>query len=303
MVRAVKKNNKRRNRIVAAVMSGLVLLAVASWYLLQVDIPVLQPAGPIAAGERHLLIVAFLLMLLIVIPVFVLTFGIAWRYRESNHKATYKPNWDHSRLAETVWWVIPSGLIAVLAVMTWYGTFQYDPYKPIASTKKALTVQVVALDWRWLFIYPEQKVASINYLRMPVNTPVNFQVTADAPMNSFWIPQLGGQVYAMPGMNTRLNLLADRAGNFVGRSANISGKGFASMQFTAVAGTQGEFNDWVKSAQKQKSLSMPTYSKLAAASTDAKVQTFSKPAAGLYETVINKYMFMPNMDHMNVEDI
>jgi cytochrome o ubiquinol oxidase subunit 2 len=184
--------------------------------------------------------------------------------------------------------------------MTWHGSYAYDPYKPLASSQKQMTIQAVALDWRWLFIYPEQKVASINYVRMPVNTPVRFEVTADAPMNSFWIPQLGGQVYAMPGMGTTLHLMADREGTFYGSSANISGKGFARMNFTATASSRSSFDAWVARSQSEPNLTQVRYAEVAMPTTDESPYTFSAPAAGLYDTIISKYMVDDtnmNMEH------
>jgi len=293
MARA-KHKKKNRLKITAVALLAAIFAIIAGNYLWRTPIAVLEPAGPIAAGERQLMIFAFVMMLFIVIPVFVIAFGFAWRYRESNTKATYTPDWDNNRAAEITWWLIPTALIVVLAVATWHGTYKYDPYKPLASADKTLTVQVVALDWRWLFIYPEQQIASVNELHIPVNTAVQFDITADAPMNSFWIPQLGGQIYAMPGMGTKLHLQADKTGSFYGSSANISGEGFANMKFMTKATSKADFSSWAKQAAKQEPLTKTTYDKLAKQSLDTKVYTFSKPTNGLYDTIINKYM---NMDH------
>lgn len=290
MARAKQKKKLRRNLILLALVIGTVLFIALARYLYTTPIPVLQPAGPIAEGQKELLLFASALMLIVVIPVFLLAFGFAWRYRESNTKAKYQPNWDHSRIIETIWWLIPSALIAVLAIITWHGTFKYDPYKPLASESKTLTVQVVALDWRWLFIYPDQKVASVNELRIPVNTPVKFEITADAPMNSFWIPQLGGQVYAMPGMGTKLHLEASREGRFHGSSANISGEGFADMKFTTIASSYASFSNWVDKTSEQPALTKQAYDLLAKPSRNTNVITYGTPAEGLYGTIISKYM-------------
>lgn len=294
MARAKQKKKLRRNLIIFALALGAVLFLIVARYLYTTPIPVLQPAGPIAEGQKELLFIASALMLIVVLPVFVLAFTFAWRYREDNTKAKYQPNWDHSRIIETVWWLIPSALIAVLAVITWHSTFKYDPYKPLASSDKTLTVQVVALDWRWLFIYPDQKVASVNELRLPVDTPVKFEITADAPMNSFWIPQLGGQVYAMPGMGTVLHLQADREGRYYGSSANISGEGFADMNFTTVVTSYGSFADWVEKTSDQPMLTKQAYDRLSKPSRNTNVITYGTPADNLYDTIIRKYM---NMDH------
>lgn len=298
---AKKQAKRRRNKRLVLIISAILIVALLGLQFGRVDMPVLEPAGPIAAGQRQLLITAFLLMLIVVVPVFGMVFAFAWRYRESNKKATYRPNWDRNPWAEAVWWLIPAALIAVLAVMTWQGTFKYDPHKPLAARSDTLTIQVVALDWRWLFIYPDQKIASINEVRFPVNKALQFDVTADAPMNSFWIPQLGGQIYAMPGMGTRLHLKADRTGSYYGSSANISGKGFADMNFQAMAVSDEAFNAWVHRAQKQPPLTMKTYSQLARQSSDTGVYTFGKPDNNLYDTIIGKYMGVDHSKHTPTE--
>lgn len=294
MTKAEKRAKQRRIRIIVASAVVLGLMLVATYALSRSSIPVLQPAGPVAAGERQLMITASLLMLIVVIPVFVILFTVAWRYRETNTKATYKPDWDGNKWAETTWWVIPGGLIFVLAIITWRGTFQHDPYKPLAVKDETMIVQVVAMDWRWLFIYPEQQVASLNELRVPVNKSLQLEITADAPMNSFWIPQLGGQIYAMPGMGTRLHLMADRTGSFYGSSANISGRGFSNMNFQTIATSQQDFDVWVDASRQQAPLTKSTYDQIAKPSTDDTVIYYGQPAANLYSSIINKYM---NMDH------
>lgn len=295
MARASKKQQTRRHIFITLASGvGAILLAWLVYVVATTPIPVLQPAGPIAAGQRTLLITAFLLMLIVAVPVFVLLFIFAWRYRASNKKASYQPDWEHSRLIETIWWLVPAALIFVLGLLAWQSSYKYDPYKPLAANHKTLTVQVVALDWRWLFIYPEQQVASVNELQIPVHTPVRFEITADAPMNSFWIPQLGGQEYAMPGMSTRLHLQADKQGRYYGSSANISGAGFADMHFTAVASNAEAFNAWVQSARRQPSLTRSVYDKLAKPTRNTDVLTFSHPADNIYSTIISKYMNSDN---------
>lgn len=253
-------------------------------------VAVLSPGGSIAAQQRDLMIIVTLMMLLIVIPVFVMTFMFAWKYRASNTSAEYKPTWDHSRIAETVWWGIPLLLISVLSVIIWISSHHLDPYRPLASDKKPITIQVVALQWKWLFIYPEQNIATVNYVQFPESTPVNFELTADAPMNSFWIPQLGGQVYAMTGMNTKLHLIANKQGTFNGASANLSGDGFADMKFTAKAVSQAEFDQWVRSVKQQPNqLTLDRYNNLAEPSVPKDTSTFSASHTGLYDTIISKY--------------
>jgi cytochrome o ubiquinol oxidase subunit 2 len=296
MARGKKKHKQRRIRILLALVASGALVIATALYLRTVTVPVLQPAGPIAAGQKQLLITASLLMLIVVVPVLVLAFSFAWRYRETNKQAAYRPNWDHSRIIEAVWWLIPTALICILAVIAWQATYKYDPYKPLSSDQKTLTVQVVALDWRWLFIYPDYHVASINELHMPVHTPVKFEITADAPMNSFWIPQLGGQVYAMPGMGTKLHLQADREGRFYGSSANISGQGFADMHFMTIVSSSNDFTAWAKSNHGRPKLTKAVYNQLALPKSDKAVITYSHPDHDLYRTIIDKYM--NKNDHM-----
>ena len=294
MAQEKKKKKRSPYKLASLVLSfGLVAL-ILGLVLKRTSFPVLQTAGPIAAGEQQMLIKACLLMLIVVVPVLVLTFWFAIRYRESNTKATYKPDWDHNRFAEATWWAVPTLLIVALSIMTWKGTFEFDPYKPLASSEKTLKVQVVALDWRWLFIYPDHKVASINELHLPVGTPVQFDITSDAPMNSFWIPQLGGQMYAMPGMGTRLHLQADKIGEYRGSSANISGEGFSKMDFMTMATSQTDFDNWLSKANASPTLTHDKYHELAEQSMDEKVYTFGKVEHGLFGDIIGKYM---GVDH------
>ncbi|HVQ44824.1 MAG TPA: ubiquinol oxidase subunit II [Candidatus Saccharimonadia bacterium] len=255
---------------------------------------VLNPKGTIAADERQLIVTATMLMLLIVVPVLVLTFVIAWRYRAGNTKATYAPDWDRSRKLETIWWLIPSALIVGLSVITWQSSHALDPSKPLASSVQPLKIQVVALQWKWLFIYPKQNIASVNFVELPVGTPVEFEITSDAPMNSFWIPQLGGQIYAMSGMSTHLHLRADAAGDYTGSSANLSGRGFAGMHFVARAEAPADFDNWVRSVKHSAPpLTFTSYEALARPSENQAPSPYSATPAGLYDEVVMQYM-MPN---------
>lgn len=226
-------------------------------------IAVLNPQGLIAVKERDLMYLALGLMLLVVIPVFIMTLAIAWKYRADNTQAEYTPEWNHSVTAELVWWGFPLLIIIILSIVTWKSSHELDPYKPLESPTKPLTVQVVALEWKWLFIYPDYNIATVNFAQIPENTPINFEMTADAPMNSFWVPQLGGQMYVMPGMKSTLHLIADAPGEYSGSSANISGKGFAGMTFTVKATSQEEFEQWTKSLSQAPSLGQNEYVQLA----------------------------------------
>lgn len=276
-----------------AALAGAWLLALglALWALVRGHtVDILNPAGLIGRQELGLMQTAVLLMLIVVVPVFVITGLIVWRYR-AGRQARYTPDWDHSVALELVWWAIPLAIIAILAVIAWQSAHRLDPFKPLASQTKPLTVQVVALQWKWLFIYPEQGVASVNDLELPAGTPINFQITADAPMNSFWIPQLGGQIYAMPGMVTQLHLVADRPGRYNGYSANISGTGFAAMHFTATATSQADFTAWVtKLKQTAKPLSFAAYGRLAQPATASRPSYYAGVEHSLYNDLVMKYM-------------
>lgn len=274
---------------------GIIALAGAIgllvWLLRGTDVAILNPQGSIATQQRDLIVFTLLLSSIVVIPVFILTFLIAWKYRASNHKAKYTPDWQSNKILETVWWGIPCAIILVLAVVTWQTSHSLDPYKPLDSKIKPIEVQVVALQWKWLFIYPEQQIASVNALQFPALTPVNFTITADAPMNSFWIPSLGGQVYAMSGMSTKLHLIADETGSYTGRSANISGEGFARMNFTAKSVTGAEFASWVQATkQSAKHLDMNTYNELAKPGEMKSPTYYALKEADLYDTIVMKYM-------------
>jgi cytochrome o ubiquinol oxidase subunit II len=284
------KKSKRFRKVSLVLLALAVTIGLAVFFAGS-DIPVLEPKGTIAEQQRDLIVFATLLSLVVILPVFVLTFYIVWKYRASNKKAKYSPDWDRNKKLELTWWGIPCVIILVLAVVAWKTSHSLDPFKPIESDKRPMTIQVIALQWKWLFIYPEQRIATVNYVQFPEDTPIRFAITADAPMNSFWIPSLGGQVYAMAGMKTELHLMADRPGEYNGSSANISGEGFAGMKFKAVSRTEDGFTQWVQSV-KQKSptvLTIDEYNKLAAPSKNNKVAYYASDG-GLHDTVIMKYM-------------
>ena len=255
------------------------------------DMAVLNPAGSIAYEERSVMLITFALCAIVVIPVFFMLFYFAWKYRASNFKTIshHLPEWDHTRGAEVVTWIVPSVIIALLAVLAWQSSHALDPYRPLKG--EPLTVEVVALDWKWLFIYPDQNIASINLLEIPVDRPVHFELTADAPMNSLWIPQLGGQIMVMPGMQTQLYLSADRTGDFNGFSGNISGDGFAGMAFTARAVSASDFEAWVASAQRSGvPLDDASYSALALPSEYNPVTLYAPVQESLYTDTMMRSM-------------
>lgn len=285
---------KIKHKFAFAFLTSLAVILSVILYMYAMDSAMVNPKGIIALKERDLMIAATLLMLVVVIPVFVLTFYICWQYRSSNKEAIYAPEWDHSISAELIWWGFPLMIITVLSLLTLETTYELDPFRPLESDVKPLKIQVVALQWKWLFIYPEQKIATVNYFQIPEKTPINFEITAEAPMNSFWIPQLGGQIYAMPGMNTKLHLIADEPGNYRGSSANISGTGFAGMVFTARATSEADFNKWVESAKTSKeAFGAEQYKALVEPSEYNPEATYALKDADLFNQIVMKYMMPP----------
>lgn len=287
------------NRKLIAIIGGVVLsLAAVTFgaYLLMrgMSFDILQPAGHIARRERDIIVFVVILAAIVVIPVFAMLFIFAYRYRESNHrKAVYKPDWDDNVWLEVVWWGIPIIIVIILAVLTWQTSHELDPYKDLDSSvsdKAAVEVEVIALEWKWLFLYPDLGVASAGELMIPADTPVNFTITSDAPMNSFWIPKLGGQIYAMSAMSTELSLIADEPGEYRGYSANISGEGFAGMKFITKATERSQFDKWVAQAQLAPALDITSYNQLAEKSILEHPKTYSLIDKKLYDKVIDKYM-------------
>lgn len=259
---------------------------------------IMDPKGAIGLEQRTLILTAIGLMLIVVIPVIIMAFAFAWKYRASNTNAKYSPNWSHSNKVEAVVWTIPVIIIAILATITWKTSHQLDPFKPIVSDEKPMTVEVVSLDWKWLFIYPEQGIATVNELVIPKDVPVQFKITSDTVMNSFFIPQLGSQIYAMAGMQTQLHLIANEAGTYKGISANYSGRGFSGMKFNAIATpTRADFDAWVakvKQAPNQLA-TMDQFKSLAADSIDNPVEYFSTVQPDLFKNIIGQYSHDMNM--------
>jgi cytochrome o ubiquinol oxidase subunit 2 len=227
---------------------------------------VFNASGDIARQQGSLIVHSTLLMLLIIVPVLALTGLVAWRYRQSNRAATYTPEWDHSTQLELVIWMVPLLIIIALGAITWISTHTLDPYRPldridrgraVASDVKPLVVDVVALDWKWLFIYPEQGIATVNEAAAPVDRPIRFNITASSVMNSFFIPAVAGQVYAMPGMQTQLHAVVNKAGTYEGFSANYSGAGFSHMRFAFRGVDEAGFEQWVAQARASGSTRSP----------------------------------------------
>lgn len=282
---------QKKLKILLPVLLLLGVVGLFTYLIRTNDIAVLNPSGTIAQKQRNLLVFATLLGMVVVVPVFIMTAVFAWRYRASNTKAAYKPDWDQNHWLEAVWWGVPIVIIIILSVVTWRSTHDLDPYKPLDSDKSPVTIQVVALQWKWLFIYPEENIATVNYAQFPVDTPVNFEIAADAPMNSFWIPKLAGQIYAMNGMVTKLHIQANELGEFDGVSANISGEGFAGMKFKVRSSTQEEFDAWVAAVKEgDVDLTNDEYNKLMQPTKNHPVATYASADEDLYDTIVMKYM-------------
>jgi cytochrome o ubiquinol oxidase subunit 2 len=273
-----------------AFLIALGAISVLVWFLQDKTVAVLQPRGFIAGHEGSLMIFAGLLAAVVVIPVFIFALFIAIRYREGG-TADYKPDWNHNYKISALWGLILLTVISTLGVVSWKSTHELDPHKAITTAARPMTIQVVALQWKWLFIYPEQHIATINYVAFPELRPVTFALTSDAPMNSFWIPQLGGQMYAMQGMDTRLHLMADGPGEYAGSAAEISGAGFASMRFKVKSTTQQGFDNWVASVKASPdSLNFDNYKQLAKPSELTKPMYYASAQAGLYDMIMMQFM-------------
>lgn len=253
---------------------------------------VLDPKGQVGIDEKYLIVVATVLMLLVVIPVIGMTLYFAWRYREGREHEIYDPKWAHSTKIEVVVWLIPIVIIAILGTLTWYSTQELDPYKPLDHEHEPITIQVVSLNWKWLFIYPEQGIATVNEVVFPKDVPVEFKITSDTTMNSFFIPQLGSQIYSMAGMTTRLNLIANEAGEFDGISANYSGAGFTGMKFKAIAkDSEQDFEKWVSAVKHSPAtLNDNSYAQLAKHSENNPVSYYGSVDSQMFQHVVMQFM-------------
>ena len=275
------------------ILTGITGLVLIITLMLQgKDVALFDPKGLIALEQHRLMIRSVIIMLEIAIPTLTVFFFVAWKYRESNTKAKHDPHHKTDKSTVFLIWSLPFITMVLLASMMWPATHKLAPQKSIQNGIEPMTVQVVAMRWKWLFIYPEQKIASVNFLQIPVGTPVQFDITADeSPMSSFWIPHLGGQLYAMTGHVNRLNLIADTAGDFNGASAEINGKGFAGMKFIARASTNDEFNAWVEEVkQSQNPLDTAEYKKLLAPSEYNPQAFYSIAGQDIYDNILMKYM-------------
>ena len=275
-----------------------VLLVLPAALFAGCNLVLLHPAGAVAAQQGHLIVVSTILMLLVIVPVMALTVLFAWRYRKSNTEAPYTPDWDHSTQLELVIWAAPLLIIIALGAVTWINTHTLDPYRPlrphdaahpVAADTKPLTVEVVALDWKWLFIYPEQGIAVVNELAAPVDVPITFKITASSVMNSFFIPALAGQIYAMPGMQTELHAVMNGQGDYDGFSANYSGAGFSDMRFKFRSMSAGDFEHWVQTVKGGgTALDRNGYLQLERPSEREPVRRYATVADGLYDAILGR---------------
>jgi cytochrome o ubiquinol oxidase subunit 2 len=261
---------------------------------------VLDPKGPIAAAERLILFNSLGIMLAIVIPTILATLGVAFWFRSSNWRARYRPDFTYSGRLELLVWSIPAMTVLLVGGVAWVGSHDLDPRKRIASTVEPVRVQVVSLDWKWLFIYPDQGIASVNRLTVPTGTPINLELTSSGVMNSFFVPQLGSQIYTMAGMATRLRLLADHPGKYRGLSVQFSGDGFANMRFTVDAVPTERFAHWVTEARSaEPMLDEHSYADLATPSEAVAPVTYRVVTRDLFDSILSAGMRPNEPSSMN----
>jgi cytochrome o ubiquinol oxidase subunit 2 len=273
----------RRQLVSAMMLSGCVLLAGCG------NASILEPAGPVAGANRMILFNALSIMLAIAIPTILVALSFAWWFRAGNDKAKYRPEFVYSGRIELIVWSIPILVILFLSGVIWVGSHQLDPARPLESKMPVLEVQVVSLDWKWLFIYPQQGVASVNELVIPAGVPVHFSITSASVMNTFFVPRMGSMIYAMNGMQTNLNLKADRLGTFYGQSAHYSGDGFSDMNFATRSVTVAQFNAWAAQARSAGPvLDQRAYRQLARQSTAQKPYRYRAVSPGLFQEVVSQ---------------
>jgi cytochrome o ubiquinol oxidase subunit 2 len=268
-------------------MKRIAIAAAVSLLTAACNRGILDPVGPVAAAEKQILINSTAIMLAIIIPTMIATVAFAWWFRRGNAKATYRPDWEYSGAIEMVVWAIPALTIMLLGGIAWIGSHDLEPSKPLPSKVAPLKVDVVSLDWKWLFIYPDQGVATVNQLVVPAGTPVSFRLTSATVWNVFWVPQMGTMIYTMPRMTTRLNLQADRQGSFNGLSGHFSGDGFPGMQFQVQSLPADQFAMWAQAARGSgPKLDGASYADLSKPSSYVKPMTYGAVAPGLFDAIV-----------------
>ena len=233
-----------RYLIVASVIGVAACLSGCS------NIPLLDPKGPIGVSELTVIGLAFALMLFVVVPVIAMALWFPHRFKASKPKGDYAPNWSYSAKIDLVVWLVPAAIVIGLGTLAWIETHKLDPFNPISASGRPIVIDVVSLDWKWLFIYPDQRVATVNQLELPVNIPASFRITSDSVVTSFFIPQLGSQIYAMPGKESRLHLLADKPGTYIGQNQQFSGRGYADMNFKVKVTSNRQFANWIQQLKR-----------------------------------------------------
>jgi cytochrome o ubiquinol oxidase subunit 2 len=256
---------------------------------------VLDPVGPVGGAEKLILINSTAIMLAIIVPTIIATIAVAWWFRAGNSKAVYRPSWEYSGAVELVVWSIPAMTVMLLGGIAWIGSHQLDPAKPLKSAVRPVNVDVVSLDWKWLFIYPDQGIATVNQLVVPAGAPVSFRLTSATVWNVFFVPQMGTMIYTMPRMTTRLNLEADRQGVYDGISAHFSGDGFPGMQFKVHAVPPQQFAAWAAAAHHGPTLDPNSYAELVKPSSYVKPFTYGSVAPGLFEDIATGHVPPPTL--------
>ncbi|MBM6596530.1 ubiquinol oxidase subunit II [Microvirga pudoricolor] len=290
---SIQPNSNRLS--VGKVVRLLAVLSGSAW-LAGCDLIVMNPAGDVAVQQRNLIIASTALMLLVIVPVIALTFVFAWRYRATNTDATYDPDWHHSTQLEVVIWTVPLLIIIALGAMTWISTHTLDPYRPLSriapnqpvpADVKPLSVEVVALDWKWLFIYPELGIASVNEMAAPANVPITFRITSSSVWNTFYVPAMAGMIYAMPGMQTKLHAVMNQEGDFTGISGQYSGSGFSRMNFKFRSLNQQGFDEWVAKVRSATGpLDRNVYTELEKPSEAVPIQHYGTVEGGLFDAIL-----------------
>lgn len=278
-----------------------ILILITAWFiflLTLVDLQVLNPKGIIAEKESYLIIFSMGLMLAIAIPIVIIAYSVVWRFRSGNKRSRHAPEWTGNKYIKATYWGFFISLALFFFVIVWHSSHELDPYKPIPSENKEIVIQVVALDWKWLFIYPEENIATVNFIQIPLDTPVRFELTADAPMNSFWIPQLSGQIYSMAAMSTKIHMRGDELGDFQGGAAEINGDGFSGMRFTTRVSSSEDYINWLESVRNSSTpLDSDVYVKLSKPSEYEPVAFYSPVENGLFDNIMMKYMVPQDIDH------
>jgi cytochrome o ubiquinol oxidase subunit 2 len=269
--------------------AGITLFAAMMSPVVECHAGVLDPVGPVGSGDRTILLDSLAIMLCVVVPVIIATLFFAWWFRASHTRAKYLPDWEYSGRIELVVWSIPAMIVLFLGGVAWVGSHQLDPHHPLKSAQKPLQVEVVSMDWKWLFIYPDQGVASVNRLVIPVGVPVEFSLTSADVMNSFFVPRLGSQIYTMAGMVTHINLEAEQRGVFPGFSAQFSGDGFSEMRFDTLAVPPDEFAQWAGQARASPdTLDQATYETLLKPSTSNPVATYRGVTPEFFKRILEE---------------